>query len=108
MSGAGALGQRYLGNARFLAFSLLGGLVSSASTTATAAALTANGTVSPPVGAAAAVIASIVSALITFPVVYRLNQKTALGGPVAASALMTVIGLAVLALTDGISTAIPH
>ena len=108
MSGAGALGQRYLGNARFLAFSLLGGLVSSASTTATAAALTANGTVSPPVGAAAAVIASIVSALITFPVVYRLNPRTALDGPVAASALMTVIGLAVLALTDGISTAIPH
>jgi uncharacterized membrane protein (DUF4010 family) len=107
MSGAGTLGQRYLGNAGFLAFSLLGGLVSSASTTATAAALTANGTVPPPIGAAAVVITSIVSALITLPVVYRLNPKTALGGLVAASALMTVIGLVVLALTDpGISAAI--
>jgi hypothetical protein len=50
-----------------------------------------------------------VSALITLPVVYRLNPQTALGGLVAASALMTVIGLVVLALTDpGIGAAIPR
>jgi uncharacterized membrane protein (DUF4010 family) len=109
MSAAGTLGQRYLGNAGFLAFSVLGGLVSSASTTATAAALTANGTVPPSIGAAAVVITSIVSALITLPVVYRLNPKTALGGLVAASALMTVIGLVVLAFTDpGIAASIPR
>jgi uncharacterized membrane protein (DUF4010 family) len=100
LSSAGALGQRYLGNAGFLAFSLLGGLVSSASTTATAAALSANGSASPAIAAAGVVMTSVVSALVTLPVVYRLNPRTALGGLIAASALMTVVGLIVLALTD--------
>jgi uncharacterized membrane protein (DUF4010 family) len=109
LSSAGALGQRYFGDAGFLVFSILGGLVSSASTTATAAALTANGSVSPTIGAAAAVITSVVSALVTLPVVYRLNPRTALGGLIAASALMTVIGLIVLALTDpSLSRLIPR
>jgi uncharacterized membrane protein (DUF4010 family) len=109
LSSAGALGQRYFGNAGFLAFSILGGLVSSASTTATAAALTANGSVSPAIGSAAAVITSVVSALVTLPVVYRLNPRTALGGLIAASVLMTVIGLIVLALTDpSLSRLIPR
>ena len=100
MAAAGALGQRYLGNAGFLLFSLLGGLVSSASTTATAAALTANGSVTPAVGAAAAVSTSITSALITLPVVYRLNPRSALGSLVAASALTTMLGLVLLVLMD--------
>jgi uncharacterized membrane protein (DUF4010 family) len=50
------LGQRYFGNTGFLAFSLLGGLLSSASTTAAAAALTVNGSVSPQIAAAGTVM----------------------------------------------------
>jgi uncharacterized membrane protein (DUF4010 family) len=100
MASAGTLGQRYFGNTGFLALSLLGGLVSSASTTATAAALTANGSVSLQIGAAAVVITSITSALVTIPVVYRLNPRSALGNLVAASAVTTVLGLVLLALTD--------
>jgi uncharacterized membrane protein (DUF4010 family) len=97
MASAGTLGQRYFGNTGFLALSLLGGLVSSASTTATAAALTANGSVSLQIGAAAVVITS---ALVTIPVVYRLNPRSALGSLLAASAVTTVLGLVLLALTD--------
>jgi uncharacterized membrane protein (DUF4010 family) len=99
MAAVGTLGQRYFGNAGFLAFSLLGGLVSSASTTATAAALTVNGSLSPQVAAAGTVIASVASALVTIPVVYRVNRRSALGSVLAASALTTVFGLVLLALT---------
>jgi uncharacterized membrane protein (DUF4010 family) len=53
---AGTLGQRYFGNTGVLAFSLLGGLLSSASTTATAAALTVNGSVAPQIAAAGTVM----------------------------------------------------
>jgi uncharacterized membrane protein (DUF4010 family) len=102
IAAAGTLGQRYFGTTGFLTFSVLGGLVSSASTTAAAATLTANGSVSPSVGAAAAVITSVVSALVTIPVVYRVNRRSALGGLVAASALMTVLGLIILAVSDGL------
>ena len=100
MASAGTLGQRYFGDTGFLALSLLGGLVSSASTTATAAALTAKGSLSPQIGAAGTVIASVASALVTVPVVYRLNRRSALGTLLAASTLTTVLGLVLLALTD--------
>lgn len=99
IASAGTLGQRYLGNAGFLALSALGGLVSSASTTATAAMLAANGSVSPYLAAAAAVLTSVASALVTIPVVYRLNPRCALGSLLAASTLTSVLGLIVLALT---------
>jgi uncharacterized membrane protein (DUF4010 family) len=79
MASAGTLGQRYFGNTGFLAFSLLDGLLSSASTTATAAALTVNGSVSPQIAAAGDCDASVASALVTIPVVYRFNQRSALG-----------------------------
>jgi uncharacterized membrane protein (DUF4010 family) len=108
MACAGALGQRYLGTTGFLAFSVLGGLVSSASTTATAAALTANRAVSPEIGAAAAVITSVASALVTLPVAYRLNPRTARGSLLAASALTALIGLAILAATGhGVAELLP-
>jgi uncharacterized membrane protein (DUF4010 family) len=100
MTCVGTLGQRYFGSVGFLVFSLIGGLVSSASTTATAAALTTNGSIGPQIAAAAAVITSVASALVTIPVVYRLNQRSALGGLVAASALTTVVGLMLLAFTN--------
>jgi hypothetical protein len=39
---------------------------------------------------------------VTIPVVYRVNRRSALGGLVAASALMTVLGLIILAVSDGL------
>ncbi|MGH8013492.1 MAG: MgtC/SapB family protein [Candidatus Binataceae bacterium] len=100
---AGTIGQRYLGATGFLVFSALGGLASSASTTATAAALTANGSLAPYIGAAGAVIASVASALVTIPVVYRLNQRSALAILLAASGLTSTIGLLLLVLTSGLA-----
>jgi uncharacterized membrane protein (DUF4010 family) len=91
MTCIGTLGQRHFGHVGFLIFAVLGGLVSSASTTATAAALTASGSIPPQIGAAAAVVTSVASALITIPVVYRLNQRLNLRGVIAASALTTVL-----------------
>jgi uncharacterized membrane protein (DUF4010 family) len=99
MACVGAFGQRYFGTTGFLAFSVLGGFVSSASTAATAATLSANGTVSPQIGAAAAVITSVASALVTIPVVYRVKPQPVRGNLLAASALTAVIGLATLAAT---------
>jgi len=107
MTCVGTLGQRYFGCIGFLTFSLLGGLVSSASTTATAAALTANGSVPQEIAAAAAVITSVASALVTILVVYRLNQCSALGSLVVASTLTAFLGLILLALTDHKLTGFP-
>jgi uncharacterized membrane protein (DUF4010 family) len=97
---AGTLGQRYFGDIGFLALSGLGGLVSSASTTATAAALATNGSLSPQTAAAGAVITSVASALVTIPVVYRLNRRTARGPLMAASLLTTALGLLLLFIAN--------
>jgi uncharacterized membrane protein (DUF4010 family) len=55
---------------------VLGGLVSSAGTAASAAALAAAGQVSARTAAAAVVLASIVSALVKLPIVYRQARGT--------------------------------
>ena len=100
MSCIAALGERYLGNAGFLVLSAVGGLVSSASMTATAAALATNGAIRPEIAAAAAVITSMASAVVTLPVVSRLNRRFRVRGLVMASGLTIAFGLTVLALTN--------
>lgn len=75
--------------------SLAGGLVSSASSVASAAALARAGTLSDPVAGMGSVIASLASTLVDLPVVARvaherpLTRKTAL-----ALGLITVVGTA--------------
>jgi uncharacterized membrane protein (DUF4010 family) len=112
MAAAGTLAQRYLGDIGFLVLSALGGLVSSASTTATAAALTTNQSLSTQTAAAGAVITSVASALVTIPVVYRLNRRTARGTLMAASLLATALGLLLLFIANhavgGIEVRLAH
>ena len=73
---AGAMAQRALGGVGFVVVGVLGGVVSSAGTTASAAALAAAGQISAQTAAAAVVLASIVSALVKLPIVYRQARGT--------------------------------
>jgi uncharacterized membrane protein (DUF4010 family) len=68
---AATLGQRWVGNAGFQIVSVLGGLVSSASTTAAAANMAMHGHVSPSQAGIAVVLTSIASALADVPLVQR-------------------------------------
>jgi uncharacterized membrane protein (DUF4010 family) len=68
---AGTLAQRALGQFGFYAISVAGGLISSASSVASAGSLAAKGTVLPAVAGTASVLASLTSALVGLPLVAR-------------------------------------
>ena len=74
----GALAQRALGGVGFVVVGVLGGLVSSSGTTASAAALATAGQVSPQTATVAVVLGSVVSALVKLPIVYRQARGTEL------------------------------
>jgi uncharacterized membrane protein (DUF4010 family) len=94
----GALGQRLLGEAGSIVVSFLGGFVSSASATAAAGSLTVHHQISPPTAAISTVLASIASALVNLPIIYRNTHRTGIfRRMIVASAVTTLIGLAVLA-----------
>jgi len=87
------------GGAGFLALSLLGGLISSASTTASAAALAANGTISPATAGSAVVLTSMASALASLPVVYVQTRGVRLFRTLATSTgVVVALGLSVFAI----------
>lgn len=93
----GTIGTRYLGKFGFLALSLLGGTVSSASTTAAAAAMAIHGKLSPDVAGVATVFASIASALVNLPLIQRQSHNKRLTRTLAAILLIVVAaGLLVL------------
>jgi uncharacterized membrane protein (DUF4010 family) len=70
------LSQRHLGEPGFLGVSVLGGLVSSASTTAASANLVGREQVGADVAGMGVILASIASALVNLPVVYRSARQT--------------------------------
>ena len=99
LAAAGTLVQRYFGGAGFLVLSGVGGLVSSASATASAASLAAAGTISAETGAVAVVLTSMASAVVHVPVVYYQGGRGKLfAGLVQNSILVVVLGLVTLAL----------
>ena len=69
------LAQGVLGQAGFYAISIVGGLVSSASAVASAAALMSAGKISPATGAIGAILASLASALINVGLVARYGRS---------------------------------
>jgi len=98
MQVVGTIGTRFLGKYGFLVISLLGGAVSSASTTAAAATMAVHGKLSPEVAGVGTVLASIASALVNLPLVERQTRDKRLTRSLAAISLLLVgIGLAVLA-----------
>ncbi len=97
----GTIGARYLGKYGFLALSLLGGMVSSASTTAAAATMAIHGKLSPDVAGVATVFASIASALVNLPLVERqTHDKHVTRTLTVISVFLVVIGLVVLVVRE--------
>jgi uncharacterized membrane protein (DUF4010 family) len=93
------LGQRHFGSAGFETASLLGGLVSSASSTAAAANLALYHTVTPAQAGIGAVLASMASASMSLPMVQRQKgTRPAMRELVTSSALQIVTGIGVLVL----------
>jgi uncharacterized membrane protein (DUF4010 family) len=107
LAAAGTLAQRYLGTLGFLAFSVAGGLVSSASTTATAAALAAAGKITPENAGMAAVLTSMASTIVDMPIVYgQIRDKTVSYRLAGVSVLVLAVGLSVMTLGQSESHAI--
>lgn len=95
----GKLAERYFGHLGFLAVSVAGGLVSSASTTATAAIMVAHNQVQPVVAGVAVVLCSVSSALVSLPVAYHQTpQKNVIGRVIAFSLVMVLLGVTALAV----------
>jgi uncharacterized membrane protein (DUF4010 family) len=67
----GNVGQRYLGHFGFLLVSVLGGLVSSASTVGAAATLAMHGKITPQTAGIATVLTSMASALSNLPLLHQ-------------------------------------
>ncbi|MEB2332778.1 MAG: MgtC/SapB family protein [Anaerolineaceae bacterium] len=68
---SGGLFTRLFGNAGMLITSFIGGLISSASTTAAAATMAMHGQITPALAGNAAIISSMASAMIDFPFIWR-------------------------------------
>ncbi len=91
---AGTLAQRGLGEAGFYSVSVAGGLLSSSSAVASAASLAAQNTISAWVAGTAAVLASLTSALVGWPIIARLSHSRSLNRRVGLSlGFLALLGL---------------
>lgn len=100
----GSLGQRWLGAGGFYAVSAAGGLASSASAVGAAGQLAAQGALGVTAAAIGAVIASLTSALVGVPLVWRIGQNKELGRRVALGVgLVVVVGLVGVAFADPVA-----
>jgi uncharacterized membrane protein (DUF4010 family) len=92
---AGTLAQRKLGELGFYGVSIGGGLISSSSAVASAAALAAQGTLSAWVAGIGALLASLTSALVGWPLIARLSHSPGLKRRTAmALVLISMMGFA--------------
>ncbi|MGB6545285.1 MAG: DUF4010 domain-containing protein [Candidatus Acidiferrales bacterium] len=93
--------ERYFGKFGFWGISVLGGLVSSASTSAAAANMVGHGKMQAGLAGEGVVLASVASALINLPIVQRNAKNPALSRQLTLLTIaLTAIGVAVLALQD--------
>jgi len=98
------LGQRWIGNAGFQIVSVLGGLFSSASTTAAAANMAMRGNVTQHQAGVAVVLTSISSALVNLPIIQRREKlRPQMRELFFSSALQVIIGIAILFLQARLS-----
>lgn len=95
------LAERYLGKFGFLGISVLGGLVSSASTSAAAANMVGHGQMQAGLAGEGVVLASVASALINLPIIHRNAKNPALSRRLTLlTVVLVAIGLTVLALQE--------
>ena len=93
----GTLAVRWLGNTGVLLVSIIGGAVSSASTTAAAANLTIHGNISALQAGTATVLTSIASTGMNLPIVRRqIKDKAVVHEITLATGLQAVVGVTVL------------
>jgi uncharacterized membrane protein (DUF4010 family) len=88
----GSLGQRYFGASGFLIVSVIGGLVSSASTTGAAATLAMHGKISAQSAAFATVLTSMTSALSNLPIIHQQARNWSL------TRQLTLVSVAIVAV----------
>ena len=94
----GTLAERMFGHIGFMAATGISGIASSASATAAAANLSADGKIAPQLAGTAAVIASMASAVTNIPLVFRRLSRPILFKIAGSTALQVVVGIAVLAV----------
>jgi uncharacterized membrane protein (DUF4010 family) len=98
------LGERNLGKFGFLGVSVLGGLVSSASTSAAAANMVGHGKMQAGLAGEGVVLASVASALVNLPIIHRSAKNPALSRRLAVlTVVLSTIGIAFLALQEHLS-----
>jgi uncharacterized membrane protein (DUF4010 family) len=94
LSIVGTLAERILGSTGFYAVSAAGGLISSASSVASAGQLVSHGKLSAEAGGIGAALATITSASISIPLVMRLVKDQAITKSVSvAIAVVAIVGL---------------
>ncbi len=95
----GALLTRLFGTSGMFAVAIIGGLVSSASTTAAAATMAMHGQLSPSSAGSAAVLASLASAVINLPIVWRTTKdKTITKRLILEIATVALVGIIAVAI----------
>jgi uncharacterized membrane protein (DUF4010 family) len=93
------LAERHLGKIGFLGISVLGGLVSSASTSAAAANMVGHGQMRAALAGYGVVLASVASALVNLPIIHRNAKNPSVSRRLAAfTVVLSLVGLACLAL----------
>jgi uncharacterized membrane protein (DUF4010 family) len=98
---ASTLSVRHLGKFGFLGISILGGLVSSASTSAAAANMVAHGQLPAGLAGTGVVLASLASAIVNVPIIQREAKNPALTRRIAILTVeLTILGLLVLLLRE--------
>jgi uncharacterized membrane protein (DUF4010 family) len=102
----GAVTQRYFGDFGFYAVSIVGGMVSSASSVAAAGSLFASNELSAATAATGAVLASIASVCINLPFVLRARQQTLTARVAVASGVIALLGLAGILVENRAAAAI--
>jgi uncharacterized membrane protein (DUF4010 family) len=94
-----ALADRHTGPYGFLFISFIGGLVSSASTTASSALLAAHHQITPYTAGIAVVLTSVASALVNLPLIYQQTKQKILTRTVTVISIVVVLlGLVVMVL----------
>jgi uncharacterized membrane protein (DUF4010 family) len=101
---ATSLAQRFLGQYGTVFVSALGGLASSARSTAVAASLSRHGQITPVIAAACAVVASVASTLVNLPILYReTRDRVLIRSLLLISLLIAFVGLEALGVIDALS-----
>jgi len=93
------LGERYLGKFGFLGVSVIGGLVSSASTSAAAANMVGHGQMQAALAGEGVVLASVASALVNLPIIHRNAKNPSLSRRLTVlTVALSVLGIVALVL----------